>query len=434
MIEKILDMALKVAQEAEVFEVESEETPVLFENNKLKSTMTRSTKGYALRIIKDGKIGFSSTTRPDGAEQLVRNAIETAEFGQKAVYQFAEKPTAIPDVKTFDDTVSKMTVEQLVDTGKSALDAILAAEPDAQVGLSVERVRSRQRLTNSRGLDVGFESTHFGAGGGLEMVRGTDMLQVWDYRDSRKSFNVLELTERIIYMAKVGKDVVPIDTRSMPVIFTPKGFGMTFDLPVQIAFNGKEVLQGASSMSNKLGVQEFDPRLSVYDDGTLDYFAGSQPVDDEGIPTSRTPLVEKGVVTGFIYDLQTGARAGKPSTGNGHRGLSSLPSPSYSSFVIEPGDASLEDMIKGIEYGLLVDQTLGAWTGNVRGGDVSGNVHFGLKIEKGEIIGRVKDVMVAGNTFAAMKHLGSIENKAHPIGGVKLPHILFNSLSVAARV
>jgi PmbA protein len=201
-----------------------------------------------------------------------------------------------------------------------------------------------------------------------------------------------------------------------------------------IAFNGKEVLQGATPVSDKLGKQEFDPRLSIYDDGTRDFSAGSAPVDDEGVATRRLPLIENGVVKNFIYDLESAAKAGKKSTGNGHRGLSSMPSPGYNAIIIEAGDKSLEEMIKGIEYGLLVDQTLGAWSGNVRGGDISGNVHFGIKIEKGELVGRVKDVMVAGNVFEALKNITAIENKCHTLtGGMCIPHILFSGLSVAAQ-
>jgi PmbA protein len=433
MIEKILEMAARQVQAAEVLEVENEETPVEFENNKLKTAATRSIKGYALRIVKDGKIGFSSTTKSD-PEGLIANALATAEFGQEAVYEFASKPESIPQVKTFDPAVTKITVEELVETGQNILDAIRQAEPDGQVGVGVEKSWSRQRLMNTKGLDVSYEATYYGMGGGLEIVRGTDMLQVWDSKDSRSKFDAADFANGIIYMAKVGRNVVPIETKTMPVIFTPKGFAMTLSTPLMMAFNGKEVLQGATPVSDKLGKQAFDTRLSVYDDGTRDFSAGSAPVDDEGVATRRLPLIENGVVMNFIYDLESGAKAGKKSTGNGHRGLSSMPSPGYNGVVFESGDKSLEEMIRGINYGLLIDQTLGAWTGNVRGGDVSGNVHFGIKIENGELVGRVKDVMVAGNVFEAFKNVASIENKCHTLsGGMCIPHILFAGLSVATR-
>lgn len=434
MINKILEMAARVAQDAEVMEVTSQETPVEFENNKLKSVSTRSAKGYALRIVKDGRIGFSSTTKPDGAAELVEHALDTVQFGQEANFELPSQPAVLPNVKVYDEEVVKISVEQLVEAGQALMDGIRSNEPDAQVSVWIDKACGTQRLVNTRGLDVLSEGTYYSIGASLELIQGTDMLQIWDGLDSRSKIDIDELIKAICEKAALGKNIVPIDTRTMPVIFTPKGFEMTCSLPFGIAFNGKEVLQGATPVSDKLGKQALDPRLSVYDDGIIDFSTGSRPFDDEGVPANRMPLVENGVVMNFIYDLATAAKAGAKPTGNGHRGLGSLPNPGYNSIVFQPGDTSLEDMIKGVKYGLLVDQTLGAWAGNVRSGEFSGNVHYGLKIENGELVGRVKDVMVAGNVFDALKNIEAIENISHrQSGGKWIPHILFSGLSVATR-
>ena len=86
--EKILDLALKGSDSAEVIYEEGESRSISFENNKLKSVYTKSIRGIGLHIIKDGKIGFSSTTDFRKPEQLVTNALESAEFGQKARFEF----------------------------------------------------------------------------------------------------------------------------------------------------------------------------------------------------------------------------------------------------------------------------------------------------------------------------------------------------------
>jgi PmbA protein len=261
------------------------------------------------------------------------------------------------------------------------------------------------------------------------------MLQIWDGRDSRASVDPSEFVTDMLEKARIGKRIVPIETRAMPVLFTPKGFADTFCLPLLIAFNGKEVLQGATPVSDKMGKQALDPRVSIYDDGTIDLNAGSRPFDDEGTAVRRLPLVEKGAVSNFIYDLDTAVRAGANPTGHGRRDLSSLPSPAYNGIIIEPGDVSIENMIRGVKNGLLVDQVMGAWSGNVRGGDFSGNVHYGIKIENGKMVGRVKDTMVTGNVFEALKNVEAIENRSHPLTGplAALPHLLFPALSVSAR-
>jgi len=432
MINEILEKAKLISDEAEVLGVEGEQFPVQFENNKLKTALSRSVKGYALRIIKDGKIGFSSTTKPDAANELVEFALETAEFGQQASFEFPGMPDKLPSVKVMDPNVAAISVERLVEIGQEILDAIRCAEPDAQVAIGLGKSQGMQRLINTRGLDVSYQASDYSVGASIEIIRGTDMLQIWEDVESRSLVDSSKLAASVIEKARIGREIVPIDAGTMPVIFTPKGFAGTLALPITLAFNGKEVLQGATPVSDKVGQRMFDERLSIYDDGTIDFSIGSQPYDDEGLLVGRMPLIEKGVVSNFIYDLDSAAKAGKQSTANGKRGLGSLPGPGYNSIVIEPGDTSLEDMIKGIKYGLLIDQTMGSWTGNIRSGQISGNVHYGIKIENGELVGRVKDVMIACNVFEALNNIQTMENQSHWQGNLHAPHILFSALNVAS--
>ena len=81
----------------------------------------------------------------------------------------------------------------------------------------------------------------------------------------------------------------------------------------------------------------------------------------------------------------------------------SLPSPSFSNIVIEDGEATLEDMLAEIGDGLIVELLMGAGQGNVLSGEFSGNVLLGYAVRGGRIAGRVKDTMVYGNIYEALK-------------------------------
>ena len=81
-----LEMAGRRAQQAEVYSVESTETPVTFEANRLKQLKTRRTRGVALRVIANGRVGLASTTRLDNPAALVEDALAVAEFGAEAHY------------------------------------------------------------------------------------------------------------------------------------------------------------------------------------------------------------------------------------------------------------------------------------------------------------------------------------------------------------
>jgi len=161
----------------------------------------------------------------------------------------------------------------------------------------------------------------------------------------------------------------------------------------------------------------------------------SAVVDDEGMPTRRTPLIEDGCVASFYYDLQTAGLCGRESTGNGFRGLGSLPNPSTSTLLFAEGDVHFSDMLADVKEGILVDQVIGAWAGNVLAGDFSATVHLGYKIENGVIAGRVKDTMVAGNVFEALRNQ-VVAVGAQPVwvgGSLHVPPLYFRAMSVSAK-
>ena len=142
----------------------------------------------------------------------------------------------------------------------------------------------------------------------------------------------------------------------------------------------------------------------------------------------------KGTVKQSLYDLQTAARAKTQSTGNGSRNHGGLPSPSPSAFTIAPGNTTFEEMVQDIKEGLVIEQLMGAEQGNILGGDFSGNVLLGYKVENGKIVGRVKNTMVSGNVYQVLKEITAIGNKARWVGSfLQTPHLYLPSLSVASK-
>jgi PmbA protein len=217
------------------------------------------------------------------------------------------------------------------------------------------------------------------------------------------------------------------------VIFLPSGVGSALISPFIAAFNGKTVFEGASPVGHRSGEKVFDASFSLYDDPTLPFRPSSRPFDDEGVPSQRTPLVEFGVVKSFLYDLQTAGLAGRTSTGSAARGRG-LPSPSPSAFVISPGKTTFEEMVVNIKEGLVVEELMGAEQGNVLGGDFSGNVLLGYKVENGKIVGRVKNTMVSGNIYQLLNKVAAIGSDSRWVGSfLSTPSLFFPSVSVASK-
>ncbi|MCK5212708.1 MAG: TldD/PmbA family protein, partial [Dehalococcoidia bacterium] len=243
------------------------------------------------------------------------------------------------------------------------------------------------------------------------------------------------VAESMLRQLELASRSATIATGSYPVLFTPLGVGAALLGPLAVAFNGKNVVENASRLVGREGEEVFDARLSVRDDATLDWRPTSAPFDDEGTQCRRIDLIQKGVVGGFLYDLQTAAEAGVEGTGSGHRGNArSQARPGMSAFVLEEGDTSYEEMLSGIEEGLVVEELIGANQGNLLAGDFGGNVLLGYKVEKGEIVGRVKDTMVAGNIMDVLKKVAAIGSDVRWVGGsLRTPSLLCDDVSVSAK-
>lgn len=176
-MESILEKAKRVCEEAEVFSVTHEETPIRFEANRLKHLETRQSAGVALRIIKEGRIGFSATTRQDEEDELIQRALEVAQFGAPARFQMPQAAD-YPQVQVYDPGIEAVSVEEMVNLGQSLVDKVRATNSDLLCEAVVTRSVATLRILNSRGGQASYKKSVFGLGIEGTLIRGTDMLFV----------------------------------------------------------------------------------------------------------------------------------------------------------------------------------------------------------------------------------------------------------------
>ncbi len=444
-MERILELARKKAEKAEVFRVEKEAAPACFYGGKLSAIEGENSIATALRVIVDGRLGFSSTTHPDEAEGLVARAIESAAYGPEIELKF---PTTVKNFGTgafYDPKVASLEFSDLVQTGQSMVDIVLESFPDVNLEVEVTKSCQKTSIMNSEGGHVSYEKTLHQAFLNVLLMMPSDRAELEDtctfthYSDAP-----LEMARRAVWRFQHCSRVVPVKTKKMPVLFSSLGFRGLF-VPLFYGLNGDLVNRKLSLMSEREGELVLDPRLTILDDPTLPNLPGSCPVDDEGVLAQCRPLFEKGVLKGYLHDLQTAGKAGVPSTANGYKksslytgfSVDSQPNPQPSNLVIEPGDISRDDLIRSIDEGIIVDDTMGAGQGNNLNGEFSMSVALGYKIEKGQIVGRIKDVMVAGNVFDILRdNLRAMTAENYPedtlFGRYSVPWIAFDNMPVSA--
>lgn len=432
-MEEILSIARKSAESAEVFQLTSTRTPVQFEANRLKQIQTKESISTALRIVKNGRVGFAQASGNIKAVDLVGMALETSQFGHEANYSFPPL-NSYKDVEVFDGSVERFSIDDMVSTGEDIINAVRSNTPEIICEGAVSRGTAVYKIANTSGGNASYRRSNFSISMDGMLVRDGDILYVGDILSSCRPVREYRgMIDEIIRQLDLARNNVSIKSGTFPVIFTPFGVSGALLSPLISAFNGKTVLDGASPLKDKKGTDVFDPQFSLYDDPTVPFQPGSTPWDDEGIPAMRNTLVDKGTVRQFYYDLHTAALAGTKSTGNGNRN-GGLPAPSPHALMISAGAISRSDMVKQIKEGLIIEQLMGAEQGNILNGDFSGNVLLGYKIENGEIRGRVKDTMVHGNVYQLLKEIAALGSDSRWIAGfVNTPSIYFPSISVSSK-
>ena len=430
-VQQIVQKALQKAQAVQAVMLTQETSAVDFENDRLKSAESSQRTQIDVKVIVDGKVGTSSTTDPKDLEGVVNRAFEAAEFGSPAHFELPDAQ-ALEPVKIFDPSLLPLEKPEMIRMGQQMMDMVKTYNPEILAGASINKTVYKVEYANSRGAEYSADHTEFNVGTGGQLVRGTDILFAGHgVGQKKRAVDTEEIAAQAIEYFRMAEQIAPIESGEMPVIFTPRGL-IALLLSLGLAVDGKSVYLGASPLRDKLGQQIASPSLTILDDPFIEYGPRTSAFDNEGVARKITPLIENGVLRNFIYDLDTAGRAGVKPTGHGStRNLTNL--------VINPGNIPYETMIRNTSKGLLVHEFLGLGQGNPINGEFSVNLFLGYKIENGKLVGRVKDVMLAGNAFEALKDITAISKEREWVSGPwawfagLIPYIQVGKLSVTAK-
>ncbi|HXI64027.1 MAG TPA: TldD/PmbA family protein [Gemmatimonadales bacterium] len=446
MIERLLEVARRRADGgADALWRRVERTSVAFEWGRLKAAGATEEAGANLRVRHRGRVGVAGTTAADvPPDDLVTRALASAELGEEIDLGFpASRPpgSPLPSISTFFDRAAGASLDALIAMGRSLLERL--EREGCQVNVAIDRETAQVRVANTSGGAAEYASSGVAVSVDVWRIAGDDVLAVGDSAETA-DFPGDDVLAALVASVNTRLDralrIVAPPEGALPVVFTPSGLSPLM-LPVTQALSGKAVLQGISPLGGKVGERAFDARFSLADDPLRAGRPSSRPIDDECVTSRRTALVERGIVRGFIYDLETAARARTQSTGNGERGIFGKPVPGYTNLVLGvggpvPGGAASAlggGLLKDIRDGLLVDELIGVGQGNVIGGAFSHPVALAYRVERGEITGRVKDAAVAGNAYELWNRVGAFGNDARWAGSRWASSVLLEGVSVARR-
>jgi PmbA protein len=225
---------------------------------------------------------------------------------------------------------------------------------------------------------------------------------------------------------RLGARKVP--TQKVPVIFdsvTARSLiGNIFD-----AVEGDSIYRKASFLEGKLGERVASGNVTVIDDGCMPGLFGTSPFDDEGVPSRRTVVIDRGVLQSYLLNSYSARKLGLRTTGNAARGITGNAGVGHGNFFLQKGERSPEEMIRGVRQGLYVTELIGQGV-NVVTGDYSRGA-VGLWIENGEFAYPVSEITIAANLRQMLMDVEAAGSDLEFRGSVASPTVLIREMTVS---
>ena len=435
--EQLLDIAGRVADQAapgeqvEAYLSAGTSTSVEAYEGEIESLTQAGSAGIGIRVVADGRTGFAWATshEDDIVAETLAEARDNRPFAEPDDFAGLAEPDGVPAVELdlyreavlatpVDDKVAMaIELERMVRAADHRVKGVRsAAYHDGEGAFAIATstgVRAVGRSTTayvsvSALADDGDASV---IAGGYSIGREPGDISLDEAAD--------DAVDRLL--AKIGSEKP--ESGEVTLVLEPRLTATLLGI-ISGMLGGEAVAKGRSPFADRVGEQIGSSLLTIVDDPTNAESLGAEPYDDEGLATRRVPLLEGGVLQGFLHNTYSARRAGTTSTASAARGFSSRPGISARALTVEPGEGDLESLMAGVDDGVLASALGGLHSGvNPVSGDFSVSVE-GVRIRGGQRAEPIKEATLASTLqrlLLDVSHVGAdVEWQPSGTGGVTL--------------
>lgn len=440
--ERALDGATG-GEQVEAYATHSIGTSVKVFERAVETLTVAETRGVGIRLVVDGRLGFASTS--DVSAEGLRLGLDQARAN--AAHATPDPGNVLPEPQHWEplpgiaaegfgdvDPARKVELALNLEELTRAADNRVSGVASASYGDGI----SRAAVASTTGVRSAYERTDAYATV-VAMARDGEETQTGFGLTDGRSISDLDPAAAAAEGALRATRLLggrKAETTSVPVVFDPLVTAQFLGV-VASGFSAEAVQKGLSLFADQLDQQVAAELVSIIDDGRLVDGAAAAPVDDEGLPTGRTVLVDAGRLVGFLHNTETAARAGSGarSTANASRaGHRSPPGVSPTNLFFHGPRTPVPEILDAADGGLYVQEVKGMHSGvNPISGEFSVGV-TGLWIRGGALAEPVREVTVVSTIvpmLQAIRALGT-DHRFFPFGGaVAGATLLLGEMTVA---
>jgi len=400
-------------------------TSLLVQDGRVDQASSGTAASAGVRVLAGGAWGFACVDSLD-LGRLTR-ALEEAEAAAREVASEAKRPVEVArpgiiDREADDNIPFAPTAASLEDKARKVLALEEAGRDAVRAGAIVNSAVSyadgeateviantfgtvvSQRFARSKVICTMVARDDGAAESWTERAAEPDGLDILDRVDP-EALSVLAARE-----ALAQTSAAPPPGGRMPVIFGPSMTGLFVHEVLGHAAEADLVLRGHSILDSKMGERVASPLVTIVDDPTYPGAWGGYRYDSEGVPAERVTLIEDGVLVSWLESLETASRTGRAPNGHGRsEGSLARPIPRMSNTFLVPGTHDVDEMVRGVERGILLAHGASGYAMAERG-QFSCEADRGVRIEHGALGEPVRHVAVSGDilaTLASIDRLGS---------------------------
>jgi len=426
------------ATDAECTIAEGDEFSANVRMREIENLKEAGSRGLGLRILVGRKTGSSYTSdlSKEGVAQLVKSAVELAGVTSEdphAGLPDADELGSLPgDLKLFSPDIATLETDVKIDAATRAENAALSADPriSNSEGASFDNHVGRHIFANSRGFSGEYRSSYCSLST-VPVARDGESMERDYWYSMARSFAELEPPEEVGRIAAQRAlrrlNARKVETQKCPVVFEPRTSRTLLD-SIFDAVHGMSVYRHESFLAGKLGEKVASENVTVIDDGTIPGLFGTSPFDDEGVPSRRTVVIERGVLKSYLLNSYAARKLGFKTTGNASRGLAGNAGIGHGNFFIEKGVQSPEQIVSAISNGFYVTELMGFGV-NIVTGDYSRGA-AGLWIRNGELSFAVSEVTIAGNLKDMLTNVEAIGSDLEFRGSEAAPTLKIGEMTV----
>lgn len=411
------------------------------EQGQVSAVNRRASDNIAIRAFIGRRMGsaFTNIATRKAVEEALGLALSSARATTEDKDWVAlPEPREYPEIRgLWNEDLAAVEPVKVVEISGELMASAVEGEPGLIPALGGSEVAAyRSAFANSGGIAHAERgSVAFAGLGAIAKTEGGVTPMVFSYEVDRTleldlDRVVSDLTESI----RVCKRTAEGESGKSTVVMHPEAYGEILYYTLQQSVRGDNVARGKSKLEGKVGERIASELVTIVDDGVNPRGAATSISDDEGVPRQRTPVIEGGVLRGFLWDSYWGNRMGEESTGNASRRMrQGLVELSPTNTVVEPGRREIGEIVSEMGSGYLIRGVQGAHSSNPESGDFSVVGNPAMLIEGGELVGAVHGLMFSGNVYELLGQAVEVARTPITIQGLIGPEIVFEDVNVISR-